>query len=391
MARKLATVRKISEIKPIEGADNIEMARIDGWECVVKKGEFKPGDLGMYFEIDSFVDTSKPAFAFLEKNAKEWNGKRGAIIRTMKLKGQISQGLLLPLRPFFEEYLSFKVMGVDIFPYAEYTLMEMDFTKELGVEKYEKDVDNIEDKRGSGWFHRFMLEHVSRENRKRIFAVLNIFLPKSKRIKNQRVSTFPSFIRKTDEERIQNIFDKIKKFHSGLYRATLKLDGSSATFYVKDGEFGHCSRNLKLGLEDGSNFSKMAKKYNFPEVLPKLNRNVALQCELMGPGIQGNKEKLEDHEIYLFKIYDIDAKKYMDDREFGFIVQKLEALGCELKIVHDFGVVHTDDFNSVEDFLKYAEGPSMVNPVREGIVFAKVDGSISFKAISNQFLLKNKE
>jgi hypothetical protein len=390
MARKLATVRRISEIIPIEGADVIELAKIDGWQCVVKKGEFKVGDLGMYFEIDSFVDTSQAPFAFLEKNAKEWNGKRGAIIRTMKLKGQISQGLLLPIS-WFEKHLYFRFGGFSLLRMSDETLLDKDFTDAIGVLKYEKIVEDVEERKGSGWFHRFLLEHVSRENRVRIFAVLNVFLPQKKRFRNQRISTFPSFIPKTDEERIQNIFSKVKSVHAGWYIPTLKLDGSSATYYVKNKEFGHCSRNLKLGLDDGSNFSKMAKKYNFPELFAEMPLNIALQFELMGPGIQGNKEKFEDHDLYLFKVWEIDERRYYNPTERAILVNKLRDLGCDLKQVPHYDKVHTDDFPTVESFLEFAEGPSLVNPVREGIVFVKEDGSFSFKAISNKFLLKNGE
>ena len=93
--RKLVTLRRVTEILPIEGADFIELALLDGWQCVVKKSEFKAGDIGVYFEIDSFLDHTKPQFAFLAPRAIKWNGKEGARIKSMKLKGNLSQGLLL--------------------------------------------------------------------------------------------------------------------------------------------------------------------------------------------------------------------------------------------------------------------------------------------------------
>lgn len=391
MSRKLATVRKISKILPIEDADLIELAFIDGWQCVVKKGEFKEGDLGMYFEIDSFLDISKEPFKFLEKSAKEWNGIRGAIIRTMKLKKQLSQGLLLPLS-YFQEVTHKNILGVSFGQFSENDLLRMDFTKALGVLKYEKE-EVVEDKKGSNWLHRFLLKYVPRSIRLKIFFCINLFLPQKKRWKNERISTFPSFIPKTDEERIQNIFNKVKGVHSGKYIPTLKLDGSSTTYYTYRGEFGLCSRNIKLGIEDGSNFSKVAKKYSIPEAMLSLNRNIAIQGELMGPGIQGNKEKLEDHDFYVFKVWDIEARRYLDFEERKDFLNLLFLMDerCDLKHVPTYPIISTDDFPTVESFLELAEGKSIVNPIREGLVFDKEDGSFSFKAISNSFLLKNKE
>lgn len=394
MARKLATIRKISALEPIEGADLIELAHIDGWQCVVKKGEFKVGDLGLYFEIDSFVDTSKEPFCFLEKNAREWRGLRGAVIKTMKLKGQLSQGLLLPIHPYFTDLLYIKIGGVRMCKLPPSTILNKDYTTLLNVHKYEKESPDGEEKVGSGWFHNFLLRNVSRENRKKVFSVLNFFLPQKKRFKNHTISTFPSYIPKTDEERIQNIFERVKR-KGGDYWATVKLDGSSATYFSYKGEFGHCSRNLKLGINDGSNFSKIALKYRLNELLPviaeKVGFDFALQGELIGPGIQGNKEKLEDHDYYIFKIWDISNKRYLNLKERLSLVEEFFAAGVHLKQVPVLGYVSMDQFSSVQDFLTYAEGPSLVNEVREGVVFENDRDQTSFKAISNKFLLKYKE
>lgn len=386
--RKLASIRRVTSISSIEGADFIEIATVSGWNVVVKKGDFNIGDLGMYFEIDSFVPTKQAPFAFLEKNAREWNGKTGAIIRTMKLKGQISQGLLLPLHPHFESYQYFNVWGVPLFRLSEDHLLGMDFTKELGIEKYEKE---IEEREVEG-FHGLLIKYLPRSVRKVVYAVVNVFLPSKKKLgRTKGAGSFPSFIPKTDEERIQNIFSKVVTQFKGTYRASVKLDGSSSTFWVKDNEFGLASRNVKLGITDGSNFSKVALKYKLPEILPMLEANLALQCELMGPGIQGNREGLEDHDIFLFKIWDIDNKRYLNFLERKEILARLRFFGCDLKTCPDLGLVNTDDFPTVESFLKHAEGKSLNHPAREGVVYEKEDGNFSFKAISNQYLLKQKD
>jgi RNA ligase (TIGR02306 family) len=402
MERKLATIRKVTELRAIPGADFIEMARIDGWECVVKKGEFKPGDLGMYFEIDSFVDTSKEPFKFLEKTAKEWEGKRGSIIRTVKLKGQVSQGLLLPLSPYFEDYTYLNIMGFNFVKLTEDRLLDMDFTKELGVLKYEKIAEHSEDFKNKSKFHKFLMKHFSRETRSKIYTVINWFLPKKDRIQFAKVSSFPSFIPKTDEPRIQNIYHKLKA-KGGKYIPSLKLDGSSTTYWTKGGEFGVASRNVKLGITDGSNFSKVALKYRLPEILPEVAKLVgidfAIQGELMGPNIQGNREGLEDHDFFVFRIWDITNQKRVEPGLktgiLGWINLKLAEMqddeDLKLKQTVLYPEIDLDDYTTVEEFLEFAEGPSLKNAVREGLVFENVEDQTSFKVISNKYLLKLKD
>ena len=206
MERKLASIRKVREIKPIEGADAIELAIVDGWQCVAKKGKFKVNDLCVYFEIDSFLPI-KDEFEFLRKSSyKKMGEAEGFRLKTIKLRGELSQGLIIPISNFNE----------DIQKMEEGT----DLTDILEVQKYEQ--------------------------------------PIPAQLAGQVRGLFPSYIRKTDQERIQNLFYKInEKYKDVDFEVTLKLDGTSCTYYVvnplihntkleepADFYFGHCSRNL---------------------------------------------------------------------------------------------------------------------------------------------------
>ena len=122
--RKLASVQRVWDIEPIEGADRIELASVLGWKCVVNKGEFEKGDFGIYFEIDSFLPV-RPEFEFLRSSSYKKTDimGEGFLLKTKKFKGQVSQGLLLPFK------------ALDLAPF-DYTLGD-DLTEKLGVRKYE--------------------------------------------------------------------------------------------------------------------------------------------------------------------------------------------------------------------------------------------------------------
>ena len=329
--RKLASIRRIGEVRAIEGADAIEAVQIDGWQCVAKKGEFKAGDLCCYFEIDSFLPTTNPAFEFMAVRGatKDAEGKAGYRLRTVKLRGTLSQGLALPLTALFAgpEWLN---EGDDV-------------TEHLGVTKWEPAMP----------------------------ACLG----------GEAKSTFPGWIRKTDQERIQNVpFILLLDLE---YEVTIKLDGSSMTAYHRDGEFGVCSRNLDLRETEGNTFWKVAKRHGLPERLAEFG-NIAIQGELIGPGIQGNQEKLADHAMYVFDVWIIDEQRYATQAE-------------RLDIVSHLGLNHAPILHykaiapaTVADALALADGPSLNAAVkREGLVFKSLCGSQSWKAISNKWLLKH--
>lgn len=340
--RKLVTLRRIDEILPIEGADAIELAKIGGWQAVVKKDEFQEGDICVYFEIDSFVPVDVEPFKFLVKNKITWNGKEGARIKTIKLRGQLSQGLALhPINVFAAESKE-----VSFFEWVLRTYeAEEDLTEICGVEKWEPVIPaNLAGKvRGN----------------------------------------FPSFLRKTDQERIQNL--DVDKLH-GYYEVTMKLDGSSMTVYRHEGRFGVCSRNLDLIETEDNSFWRVARALKIEEMMVENNYdNIAFQGELMGPGVQGNKEGLKELEFFIFDIFD-ETRGYIDAFDRRFIV---EALGLTHAPVIEQALAFT---MTMEEALAYADGPSINAKLREGVVFKNLDDpSKSFKVISNAWLMKNGE
>ncbi len=382
MTRELVTVRTISDIQPIEGADRIELAIVDGWQCVVNKGEFKIGDKGVYFEIDSFLPASNPAFGFLEKNFTTWRGHHGVRIRTIKLKKQISQGLLLPLFPAFH-FLS--------------TRPDADLAFELKVLKWERGevvegAPRRPKKKGlKAWVYK-----VAKKARYTTLAPIFLWLegrfPEWFKIAPEG---FPDFIPKTDQERIQNIFNRVKREDDSLGNAftwekSIKLDGSSMTIFHNKGRSGVCSRNLELDIRDGGNFVNTAKSTGWYDALDKMKMNVAVQGELMGPGIQQNREGLKTFNFYVYDVYDIDAKRYLTPGgriEFMSTMAKLGVQTQHVPILDSH--FNMSSVNSVADLLELAEGPSINAQKREGLVFKRSDGIRSFKVISNSYLLKH--
>jgi len=258
--RKLATIRTVSELKPIEGADRIELAVVDGWQVIVQKGEYNPGDRAVYVEIDSWVPHAIAPFLTKGKTPKEYKGIPGNRLKTVRMKGVLSQGLLLPITTLIAPAEE----GVDV-------------SSELGVFKWEKEIPT---------------------------ALAGICK-----------GSFPSFLVKTDQERIQNCwkyFDEGDKRDSWVI--TEKLDGSSMTVYLKDGEFGVCSRNIDLKEDETNSFWKTARKLDLENKLRKfvaeVGEDIAIQGELIGPGIQGNPYNLTEHMFYVFAVYNITNQMY---------------------------------------------------------------------------------
>ena len=332
--RKLATIRKIDNIAPIKDANAIECAAIGGWNVVVKKGEFKVGELAVYFEIDSWMPKELAPFLF---EGKEFEGVEGARLRTKKLRGVISQGLLLPRQ------IALDKVG-EIFE-------GMDVTELLAIKKWDK--------------------------------------PLPPRLTGLAKGNFPSFIPKTDQERVQNLSKEIAEMQGEIFEATLKLDGSSITVYSnREGEEwvdGVCSRNLDL-KEGDSAFWVIAKQENIHEKIRSTGRSLAMQGEMLNTNIQGNWEKVDKLCMFVYNIYDIDAKKYLlpDER---------------IALCKELGIPHVPVFepnfvleNTVSELLELADGEGMNKGVkREGLVFKHKTSDFSFKVISNSYLLKNKD
>lgn len=378
MERKLASIQKIASIRPIEGADAIEVARINNWDVVVKKNEFKVGELCVYFEIDSFLPI-REEFEFLRKSSyKKMGDQEGFRLKTIRLRGQVSQGLVVPItilngKEEMKIGISQQPHGeqLQLGPYDNALVIEegVDVTELLGVVKYEP--------------------------------------PIPAELAGKVKGSFPSFLRKTDEERVQNLVKEYAQWKEQDldFYVTEKLDGSSATYYYKDGMFGVCSRNLELaepeefvegmvmcadGIErprQQNTFWKVAQELGLKEKLEAYGRNIAIQGELIGEGIQGNPYKIKGQTVRFFNLFDIDSQEYYGLPMFLATMQhdlKLETVPIL--------ATSTNLPDTIDELLAYADAKSVLNPDfdREGVVLRSMDRKISFKAISNKFLMNEK-
>jgi len=357
--RKLVTFRNVKELTPIEGADRIELAKIDGWQCVVKKGDFEVGDQGLFFEIDSLLPSTDSRFAFM--------APRKFRVKTMKLKGALSQGLLMPT----------SILTFDEAEQLAMTPIEVDMAKFLGVILYEPPVP----------------------------------------IAGKQKGTFPlAIVPKTDQERIQNIPDMLNGTTILDFEVTEKLDGTSCTIWMhvplacvmkhasveeaKHAAIGVASRNWEMQKDDENVYAKMLRENYLVDKLWQLGRNIAIQGEIVGPAVQGNKYQLAKQELYVFDIYDIDAKKYLSRDERHCLVVAMELKHAPILNYYKIfanapsaqPIQHGDENRNLtlDLVLEAANGKSELNPnvMREGLVFKRTDGSFSFKAISNEWLLK---
>jgi RNA ligase (TIGR02306 family) len=344
MERKLASIRKISDLSPIEGADKIELATIDGWKVVVAKDvNHKVGDLIVYCEVDSFLPI-EPEFEFLRKSSykKMADGNEGFRLKTIKLRGQISQGLILPLK---EAYDVFKRNT----PNMDMSWFEgLDVTEMLNIVKYEP--------------------------------------PVPAQLAGKVKGNFPSFLKKTDEERIQNLSKEFESYKKEKFYVTEKLDGSSVTYYVKDGVFGVCSRNLDLLEDENNSMWKFAIESGLRDRLVELGKNIAIQGEIIGEGIQGNPYQRIGQTVKIFNGFDIDKYDYLSLEDLLELTKVLEVKTVPILDL-DFTLPDT-----IDELLLIAEGKSILNikTEREGLVIRSHDRKISFKSISNKFLLNEK-
>jgi len=333
MERKLATIRRIAEVKSIEGAEFIEAVRVDGWWVVAKKGEFPVDSLAVYMEVDSFVPTEiAPFLTKAGHEPKEFEGVKGERLRTVKLRGQLSQGLLLP---------------ISILPTTTVIEVGNDVTELLGVLKWER--------------------------------------PISPQLYGQAKGYFPSFLRKTDQERVQNIGVQLQYYINQTFEVTIKLDGSSCTIFSYNEEDGVCSRNLELKRDENNAFWRIALEYDIHKKIRACGRNLAVQGELIAPNIQSNYEKVNKPEFYVFDIFDVDKQEYMLPKERQEFCKILNIPHIPI-IDKAFSMI-----DNVDMLLDMAEGNGMnVGVKREGLVFKHNNSEFSFKSISNSYLLKEK-
>lgn len=319
--RKLATVRQISDLRPIPNADLIELAIIDGWQAVVKKGEYNIGDKVVYCEIDSFLPV-KPEYEFLRANCykQRSDGSEGFRIKTLKLRGELSQGLVLPLVDNTWE------LGKDV-------------TDTLGITLYDTYLEG----------------------------------------------DFPTFLPKTGLERIQNLVENLSELSTRTWTITEKLNGTSFTAYHYNGKLGICSRECELKPSQELVYWDIVDRLKLKDLL--YGFNTAIQGELLAPSIQGNKYGVQQPTLYVFNVYSITKQQY-------FTQEKAQEF-CKLLGLNFVPVLASSVAlpSSLEDILMSAEGTSRLNKVqREGVVFVSDENPrISFKAISNRYLLKERD
>lgn len=339
MERKLATLEVIKDLQPIPCADNIEVATVRGWKVVVKKGEFEIGSLCVFFEIDSFLP-ELPEFEFLRKScfATLKTGETGFRIKTVKRKKQLSQGLALPLSHFSLTFKTF-TLGTDL-------------TNFLAVKKWEHNV--------------------------------------SASLGDDALGNFPSFVPKTNEERIQNLRELYPLLCQKSFNVTEKLDGTSFTAFYYNDTFGVCSRNLELKESSSNIYWQIFHQYKIGDFLKSLPFPSAIQGEIVGGKIQGNPYKLPNYRLYVFNLINLDNQKRLDIfSPSNLSLLSNAGLDTVPLLFRNFFLP-----SSLDTLIAFSDGHSLVNPntTREGLVLRNFENSYtSFKVISNNFLLKQKD
>jgi RNA ligase (TIGR02306 family) len=331
--KPMVTVEKIVSIDTIPGADLILSAGVLGWNVVVaKKDDFKVGDLCVYAVIDTVFPKHFTQTSFLENKP----------LKTKKIRKVISQGLIIPL-------IHLADLNINLEDLKE----GQDLTQIIGCMKY-----------------------VSTEE-------INVYSPVNK------LNRFPiDLVPKTDEPRLQNIVSVLEDIKSDDIYVTRKEDGTSATYIFHNDTFMMCSRNLIITVNDQStkHYYHIAEKFNIENVLRNYGKNIAVQGEIVGPGINGNRLKLNELDFRVFNIYDIDAQKYTPSSDMFNICKELNFNNVPLL----YSGPVDNRFQSVKSCLDYADSLnySETNPI-EGIVIRNDSHTISFKVISNRYLLKN--
>lgn len=342
--RKLVTIRKINELNPIPKADVIECARIDGWQVVVRKGEFKVNDPCVFFEIDSVLPDIAPFKFLTEKQGKTfYNGKFGARLKTVRLRGQLSQGLALPIDAFGNAF----------------TRHDGDLAEALGVWKYDP--------------------------------------PPPAELAGKIAGSWPAWLPKTDQERIQNI-DSYEL--TDVYAIEEKMDGASMSVWIDEhGVLGVGSRNMSLKIDDPTNdnsYVRMAHESGMlnwlkTHILPQ-EAPIAIQGELCGPSIQGNPYNLDRARFFAFDIFSGRGDGKLDWEKRDEMIERMQMDGVRISTVPFIQLVDLDEIegDKVQILLEAADGLSEIYPTsREGIVLKNIkDGNKSFKCISNKYLEK---
>lgn len=332
MERKLVSIQRVERIEPIPNADQIMKARVMGWDVVIKKGELAEGDPCVFFEIDSVLPDGAPWAEFLRP--------RGFRVRTLRLRGVLSQGLALPVA----------ILGGDAPPVGT------DVRERLGVTKYE--------------------------------AVL----PDAREV----AGPFPARVPKTDELRLQSVLGVLEELRGHPFYVTTKLDGASVTYFRDlDGALVACSRNWALARGDNPVW-RVAARHALEE---RLAPGMAIQGELCGPGIQRNRLGLAEHRVFMFSVYDVRAGRFLDHDGFVRFASEHELATVPVERVVD-GEEAARFEHTLERYLEMARGVYAGTKNRkEGIVVRPLierrsdllAGRLSFKVINNEFLLKDED
>ena len=399
--RELAYVVRVDDIKPIEGRDRVECAVVGGWTIMVRKGQFHPGSLGIYFEIDSQVPEKEPFMFLAQKKFK---------IKTQKYKtpnGQFwSQGLLMAPEDFnwYMNDIRTAIIEMDATNDEGYHAVDNEsrfLTKRLGV-TYAVAEDNARKSGSMDKYKKMAQRHpklfakkpirwLMRRNwgKKLLFALFGK--------KKDKKSGWPAWVKKTDEERVQNMPWILQNKEPWI--ATEKIDGTSTTFTMKRGRFGKfdfyvCSRNVvfdkpdKVCFYDSNVYLEMAEKYDIENALKDILKSnpelkwVTIQGETYGPGIQKRDYSATEHEFAAFNFITSTEGRW----------NSLKAK--ELLSFYDIPWVPIIDKefilpDTVEELLDIATDMSVIDGgMREGLVFRSLDGTQSFKAVSNEFLIK---
>ena len=344
--RKLASIQRIWKIEPIEGADRIELAYVLGWQCVVNKDQFKPMDLAVYFEIDSFLPI-RPEFEFMRSSSYRKTDimGEGFRLRTMKFRGQISQGLLLPIEQFHE-------IPADV-------ELGRDVSDILGVKKWE-----IEEKATTG---------------------------------GTVIGTLPVDVPHTDETRVQAEPDLIGDFVGLEYYISTKMDGSSHSVSLDENGFHVTGHNYEYKDDGKSAFYNLVKREDIEDRMRKFYKDnglhvLTIQGELCAPGIQQNRLRLTRPEWYVFTIRE-DGKRVGLKR----MQEICEAMELQMVPVEEVGTDLPSKYPTVEALLERADGEYPKGGKKEGVVIRptepvyceRISASLSMKVVSNKYLLKN--
>ncbi|MBO4698874.1 2'-5' RNA ligase [bacterium] len=346
--RKLASIQRIWKIEPIEGADRIELAHVLGWQCVVNKGQFQPMDIGVYFEIDSFLPI-RPEFEFMRATSYKKSDVMGEgfKLRTMRFRGEISQGLLLPLSQFPQIPAETEI-GTDV-------------TELLGVKKWE-----IEERVTTG---------------------------------GTAIGTLPYDIPHTDETRVQEEPALIQAFAGLEYYISTKMDGSSHSIGIDENGFHVTGHNYEYKDDGASSFYDLVKVRGYREKMEAFVKKenlttFTIQGELCAPGIQQNRLRLIKPEWYVFTIRE-NGKRVGLRR----MLEICDLLGFEHVPIEEVGMDLPSKYPTVEALLARADGDYPKGGKKEGIVVRPtepvfcplISASLSMKIVSNKYLLKNEE